>query len=112
MIARVYNPNPYYYDKNGGIRYEGSNAALTELGARNRLPCGGHWIIGGDFAFCIEYGADSYSSPFTCVREFGARTTEKWAEMRVHLCEIERNWHTPKTRNEVAQDLGLDQQSL
>lgn len=111
-IMRTANPNTYYYDKKGGIEHSfwlsGSNPKLADIGKRNNLPCGGHWIIGDDFAFCIEYAADSWNH-MSVVREFGVDTTEKWHELRMHLCEVERNWHTLKTRKEVAAYLGIKQ---
>lgn len=101
------NPNPYYYDDAGGIRHSGDNDTFAQFGARNRLPCGGFWIIGKDFAFCLNFAADNYRSPFSLVREFGPKTTRLWPELRQHLCDVERNWHTLKSRDTVAAELGI-----
>lgn len=104
---RTSNPNPYFYDKKGGIyRDNNNNKKIADFGLRNKLPCGGAWIIGDKFAFLIEYATDNYLSPFTSVREFNNKMI-KWNELRIHLCSVERNLHTTKNRDDVANDLGL-----
>ena len=105
-MIRLYNPNVYFYDKHGGISYDGNNQSCADFGARNKLPCGGAWIIGDTFAFCIEYAADNYLSAFTRIREFNNKM-QMWNELRRHLCSVERNMHTAKTYNDVAKDIGL-----
>ncbi len=80
----------------------GSNLTLAEFGARNRLPCGGHWIIGDGFAFCIRYAAHSYD---------GMASVEEVAndpERRLQLMENRYAWHTLKSRDAVAAQLGLN----
>ena len=107
---RMYNPNIYFYSNDGGREYifwdKGSNKKLAEFGYRNNLSCGGAWIIGKDFAFQINYAADSYNH-MSSVREFNAENTEKWHELRRYLCEVEWNLHSLKSRDNVANDLGL-----
>lgn len=111
-----YGPNVHYYDTEGGTVHEfwkeGSNPKLAAIGARNRLPCGGHWIIGAgreEFAFCIEYAADSYDR-MARVIECRPDNLQKWHELEVHLAtmQVPLPWHTLKSRNEVAEMLGLE----
>jgi len=109
-MERVHQPNPYYYDENSGIQHnffdENSNSKLAEFGIKNHLSCGGVWILGKNFAFCIEYAADSYNH-MAKVREFGKSITRKWYKLHEHLCSFEHTLHTLKSRDEIANNLGL-----
>ena len=96
-------PNPAYY---GGIEYQ-DNHTLAAFGESNNLPCGGFWIMGNDFAFCLDFGAGTYEH-FSHVSEFNHRNTPKWDELRIHLAITENIWNTTKNRNEVAANLGLE----
>ena len=103
-----YNPNIYYYDKRGGKvhLFREGNRKLADLGKRLHMPCGGQWILGKGFAFCIEFAANTYDY-LQRVIECGPLNIKKWNELELHLCQVESCLHTLKSRNACAKMLGL-----
>ena len=79
---------------------------LADFGRRNQLPCGGHWIVGSDFAFQILYGASSYNH-FQTVEEYGRDINHNWPEIRHRLMLNSYIWVTEKSRDEVYDLLDL-----
>jgi len=97
------NPNVFYYIDKAPIQYEG-NKRTAEFGYNNGMCCGGHWILGSDFAFEIDFFANTYQH--STVREINSGF-KGWYELQEHLLQVESVIHTIKSHDEVLKVLGL-----
>ena len=86
---------------------EGSNEKLANFGKTNKLPCGGVWVLGKEFAIYICYAADSYNH-MTSVYLYDERCGDGFYELKLALCEYLYTLHSTKTLNEISIELGLD----
>lgn len=85
---------------------------VGSLGEKFKMSCGGDWIVGKDFAFGLDFSASSYYSLSNVheIREDSMPTAE-WRDQYHHimlrLLQDPTIKHTTKTRNEVAEELGI-----
>lgn len=106
------SPNPYYYLGSFKPTEHKGSPTLAEFGRKHNIPCGGHWIIGDDFVFLIEFPVCSYSSPLTKVLEFNKYNTQYWYEFRLELERYKHIWICKKDRDQVAKMLDIDTERL
>ena len=92
--------------------WEYGNEKLASFGKKLELSCGDTWIIGNGFAFELIFPADSYLSPLAFVRECSKDTFQHWPDLwyslQLRILKRHDTIHTTKTRDEVAEQLGID----
>ena len=87
---------------------------VGDFGIKFKMSCGGDWIVGKGFAFGLDFSATSYYSLSNVheIREDSLPTSE-WRDMYHHimlrLLQDPTIKHTTKSRNEVAEELGIEQ---
>ncbi len=100
----------YWEGKKVCLVHEGfDRKKLAEFGIRNKLSCGGTYIIGKGFVFEVSFSADSYESSFSDIREYNEEMTEGFHDFLVRLLEGDHisSLHFVGTKEECMRIIGL-----